>query len=105
MQLLGALPAGWLTDRHRRDTMLRAAAAVGLAAGLFLAWAMLAAPTLANICVAMALLGTYRGLYNPPLESIFADSVRAGRSSPYTRKYVVTVGGRPGGQEGRGAPS
>lgn len=36
LQMLAALPAGVLTDRWRRDTMLRVAAAVGLVAGLFL---------------------------------------------------------------------
>lgn len=33
MQLVAALPAGYLTDRVRRDTMLKAAAVVGALAG------------------------------------------------------------------------
>ena len=33
MQLVAALPAGYLTDRVRRDTMLKAAAIVGALAG------------------------------------------------------------------------
>ncbi|GAB4822716.1 hypothetical protein N2152v2_009762 [Parachlorella kessleri] len=90
-QLVAALPAGVLTDRHRRDTMLRVSALVGLLAGCLMAYTLLLNPGLRHLCVAMAALGVYRGVYNPPLESIFADSVRAGRSSLYTKKYIITI--------------
>jgi hypothetical protein len=33
LQLLLAVPAGWLADRYRRDAVLRGAAAVGAFAG------------------------------------------------------------------------
>ena len=59
--------------------MLRVSALVGLLAGCLMAYTLLLNPGLRHLCVAMAALGVYRGVYNPPLESIFADSVRAGR--------------------------
>lgn len=77
--MVAALPAGVFTDRLRRDTMLRVSALVGLLSGLFLAYTLLWAPTLLNFYVTMALQGAYRGINNPPLESIFADSVARGR--------------------------
>lgn len=39
----------------------------------------------------MALLGSYRGLYNPSLEALFADSVETGRSSPYSWRYIIMI--------------
>ncbi|GAB4814040.1 hypothetical protein N2152v2_001086 [Parachlorella kessleri] len=91
-QLMAALPAGVLTDRHRRDTMLRFSALVGLLAGCLMAYTLLLSPPgLWHLCVAMAALGVYPGVYDPPLESIFADSVRAGRSSLYTTKHIITI--------------
>lgn len=41
--MVTALPAGWQADRHRRDTMLRAGAAVGAVAGAVLCWALVRA--------------------------------------------------------------
>ncbi|PRW58602.1 MFS general substrate transporter [Chlorella sorokiniana] len=90
-QLVAALPAGYLADRHRRDTLLRAGALVGAAAGGLLAAALAWRPTVPMLAAASALLGCYSGTYNAALEALFADSVPPGRSSPYSRKYAVTV--------------
>ena len=83
MQLLAAIPAGILADRHRRDAMLRAGAAVGALAVLFMAWTLLLHPHVWALTAAMSLLGCYRGVYSSALEALFADSVEQGRSSPY----------------------
>lgn len=92
MQLAASLPAGWLSDHTgARAAVLRGAAAIGLAAGAAMAYALLATPALWHVVAAMAALGTYRGFNNPPMEALFADSVRAGSSSLYTYKYAITV--------------
>jgi hypothetical protein len=107
--MVAALPAGILADRHRRDSMLRTSALLGLVAGSFLAYTLLLQPTLRNLCIAMVALGTYRGFYNPPLESIFADSVRAGRRRVFlfgvfwlyveaASVFLQTLCGREGGE-------
>lgn len=79
LQLVVALPAGWLADRTRRDLVLRIGAVVGLAGGIALAWAITFTHSATAIAIAMALLGCYRGFYNPALEALFADSVASGR--------------------------
>jgi MFS family permease len=79
LQMLAALPAGWAADRHRRDSMLRAGAAVGLVAGGTLALALAVRPTVWALGAAMALLGCYRGIYSAAMEAIFADSIQQGR--------------------------
>lgn len=86
VQLLVAVPTGILCDVFRRDQMLRVAAFLGLLAGLVLALVMVS-PTihLGYLGVAAVLLGCYRGMYSVALESIFADSVEAGR------RYVIRM--------------
>ena len=64
---------------RRRDTMLRVAAGVGATAGAALAAVLVLRLPVWAVFVAMAGLGAYRGLYNPPLESIFADSIVTGQ--------------------------
>jgi hypothetical protein len=59
--------------------MLRFAAAVGAAAGAALAAVLVLRLPVWAVFTAMAGLGAYRGLYNPPLESIFADSIVTGQ--------------------------
>lgn len=76
---MAALPAGYLADRYRRDTLLRAGALVGAAAGGLLAAALAWRPTVAMLAAASALLGCYSGTYNAALEALFADSVPPGR--------------------------
>ena len=59
--------------------MLRVAAAVGATAGATLAAVLVLRLPVWTVIAAMAGLGAYRGLYNPPLESIFADSIVTGQ--------------------------
>jgi MFS family permease len=77
-QMLVALPAGFLADRHRRDVTLRIASAMGFMAMLCFGASLLFNLPLWTLFVSLALLGSYRGLNNPPVESIFADSVPTG---------------------------
>uniref|UniRef100_A0A061QN90 Mfs general substrate transporter n=2 Tax=Tetraselmis sp. GSL018 TaxID=582737 RepID=A0A061QN90_9CHLO len=90
-QLLCALPAGWLADRLRRDHVLKIAAVFGTAAGAIMAWALFTSKTVVWLGTGMVLLGAYKGLFNPPLEAIFADSVETGarRSAAYTTRYIL----------------
>lgn len=79
-QMAAALPAGWLADRHRRDTLLRAGAGVGAAAGAVLAAALVLRPDAVwALAAASILLGCYRGVYSAALEALFADSIEPGR--------------------------
>jgi MFS family permease len=90
MQLLLAVPAGWLADRYRRDAVLRGAAAVGAFAAAVYCWVLFTDAPVIMLYVALGLIGGYRGFNNPAVESIFADSVATGQSSAlYTAKQVV----------------
>ena len=59
--------------------MLRMAAAIGLVAGLTLAYCLFSSAPVWAFMVAMGLVGAYKGFNNPPIESIFADSVQRGK--------------------------
>ena len=82
LQLVVSMPAGWLADRTRRDWVLRIGAIVGFCGFMALIMAMSVSwnSPIAAVVVAMALLGSYRGIYNPALEALFADSVETGRT-------------------------
>lgn len=79
MQLIAAVPAGLLTDKCRRDTVLRVAAGIGLVAGLTLAFCLFFTAPVWCFMIAMGLVGAYKGFNNPAIESIFADSVQRGK--------------------------
>ena len=79
MQLFAAVPAGLLTDKCRRDTVLRIAAGIGLVAGLTLAYCLFFSAPVWAFMIAMGLVGSYKGFNNPAIESIFADSVQRGK--------------------------
>ena len=92
VQLLSALPAGWLADRFRCDRTLVLAAGFGTLGGICLAVALLLQLPIAAYFLAMAAIGLYRGCYSPPLETIFADSVRTGnRSGPSCSRTPLTA--------------
>ena len=59
--------------------MLRVAASIGLVAGLTLAAAVYFNASVWVFVVAMGLIGTYKGVNNVGIESIFADSVQTGK--------------------------
>lgn len=77
-QMVAAFPAGYLCDVFRRDSVLKAGAVLGLAAGTILATVLLLRLPIWTLFLAMASLGSYSGFQGPPIESIFADSVSLG---------------------------
>eukprot|EP00475_Leptophrys_vorax_P031138 TRINITY_DN4709_c0_g1_i3.p1 TRINITY_DN4709_c0_g1~~TRINITY_DN4709_c0_g1_i3.p1 ORF type:complete len:505 (-),score=105.07 TRINITY_DN4709_c0_g1_i3:1442-2740(-) len=93
-QALVALPAGWLADVFSRTSVLRTSAIAGVLAALVCCAALrlLQRPSFVLMCVGLALVGVYKGMWNPPLQAIFADSVPAGqRSKFFTMKFVVLI--------------
>lgn len=88
-QLLSTLPAGFFGDYLRRDTVLKAAGAIGVVTSVFTAFAF-------EICDvrliygAFGLWGFFAAVQSPTLEALFADSIPIGqRSWPFTLKFVV----------------
>ncbi|KAL0048731.1 hypothetical protein WJX82_009744 [Trebouxia sp. C0006] len=88
-QMVAALPAGWMADKYRRDYILKGAAALGAIAGASLAITLLYKLPVNVLFGACALLGTYTGFNNAPLEALFADCIPRGKSSLYTTKAIV----------------
>lgn len=91
MQLFAAVPAGLLTDKCRRDTVLRIAAGIGLVAGLTLAYCLFFSAPVWAFMIAMGLVGSYKGFNNPAIESIFADSVQRGKRYALPHSIVPTL--------------
>ena len=79
LQMVAALPAGWMADKYRRDYILKGAAALGAIAGASLAITLLYKLPVNVLFGACALLGTYTGFNNAPLEALFADCVPRGK--------------------------
>ena len=79
MQMVAALPAGWLADKYRRDNILRGAAVLGTVAGSSMALALLYKSPMAQLFLACALLGSYTGFNNAPLEALYADCAPRGK--------------------------
>ena len=90
-QMLLAIPVGWAADRHRRDTMLRIAAAIGVLAAGCLAVDLVFALPVWTLYIAAGLLGSYRGSYNAPVEAIFADSIPVGSRCSLCSGLLVFV--------------
>ncbi len=88
------IPAGFLTDRFSRSSMLKTAAIFGFI-GLGFA---IQADTIEIIFVALLFWGLFQGFNRPALETIFADSVESGnRSKVYswvhlTRQFAMAAG-------------
>ena len=91
MQMLMALPAGWLADKYRRDRILKAAAMLGALAGISLAVTLVDALPIKALFAAMALLGGYTGFNNAPLEALFADCIPRGRRYVYILHMLFRV--------------
>lgn len=88
-QLLGTLPAGFFGDYLRRDTVLKAAGAIGFATSVFTVFAFETCDV-RLIYGAFGLWGLFAAVQSPTLEALFADSVPIGqRSWPFTLKFVV----------------
>lgn len=79
LQMLAALPAGWLADQYRRDFVLKGAAALGMVAAATLAIALLYQLPVQSLFGACALLGIYTGFNNAPFEALFADCIQRGK--------------------------
>ncbi|TYZ69085.1 hypothetical protein PybrP1_011404 [[Pythium] brassicae (nom. inval.)] len=89
-QLVFSLPAGYLADHTRRDTVLKIAGVIGLL-GSLLTFAGVQASSLKLIYVAFGLWGLFSAFQSPAMEAIFADSIPHGRRSyPFMLKYNVS---------------
>jgi MFS family permease len=96
-QLVVSIPAGFLADTYRRDTLLRTASAVGL---LAIATTLLACHqrTFHCLVIALAVWGCCWGIANTALSALFADSIRDGERSYYftQRSVLITLGNTTG---------
>jgi len=79
-------PSGFLADRYRRDSMLKAASVIGITAMLLLFYS----GSIFTIFIAMFFWGAFQGLSRPAYEAIFADSVASGKRSGIYAKIHLT---------------
>ena len=87
---LVVFPAGYASDRYRRDRILWGAAAFGLIALIIAGFAT----DLIMIAIALVFWGITNGMARPALEAIFADSVETGaRSQIYAIKHFCQQAG------------
>ena len=95
--LLCSLPAGYLSDLHRRDTVLRFAAVVRAVAISLTIYALVRSSYI-HLLGALAIWGSSRGMANTALGAIFADSIEDGKRSYYftQRTMLRTVGSTAG---------
>ena len=88
-QLIASFPTGVLADRHRRDSLLQVASAVGFAAvavSLFSVWQ----ESYQWLTVALAVWGTFWGIASTSISALFADSIQEGdRSFFFTRRSII----------------
>jgi len=98
-QAIVAVFAGVLADHWRRDRVLVLAGIVGLFAVVATMLTVNAYAYGADkniqficICIAMSCWGSYQGLWNTGVETIFADSIPSNqRSKPTTNKYILQL--------------
>lgn len=92
-QLVTSLPVGYLADRYRRDTLLRVASVVALAAIVATLYAIYTNNYRALV-VGLAVWGVYYGIANTALSALFADSIPTGKRSKYFthRSLLVNLG-------------
>lgn len=91
-QLMASIPTGYVADKHRRDSMLKLAAAVGvLAIGVTLV-ALYAVPGSYKVLVlALGTWGLFWGIANTALGALFADSVPDGYRAYYFTKRSILI--------------
>ncbi|KAG5482893.1 hypothetical protein LSCM1_06929 [Leishmania martiniquensis] len=88
-QLLGAMAAGCVADRHPRQRCIRAGAAFAAVALAIFACAFWTSQVWLILC-AQALWGLYTGITSTAVEALFADSVPQGqRTAIYNVKWVI----------------
>lgn len=98
-RLLVAFPSGYFSDKHRRDSILKCSGIVGILGAVYLIMALLEVHYRENgkqdymeLCMAVGIMGMFMGMNNPPMESLFADSVPLGeRTKLYTLKQSIYV--------------
>lgn len=96
-EALAAFPAGYLADKISRKFVLKCSFAVAIVATLFSITALSTSESsrdlaYTHMCIALIFWGICKGLWNPALEALFADSIASGnRSNLYTVKYAVLV--------------
>ena len=92
-QLLVSFPAGYLSDKYRRDTILKVSSGIGVGAVLASLFALQQADfmwLLLSLCV----WGVYWGCAETSLAALFADSIPDGQRSHYltTRSILIKIG-------------
>jgi MFS family permease len=87
-QLLTSFPAGYLSDKYRRDFMLKIASLVGFIASTL---TIIAArmQEFMFLAVALSFWGVFQGISNPSVDALFADSMMDGERSKYFTKKIV----------------
>ena len=92
-QLVTSFPTGYLADRHRRDSLLRAASVVGVLAMASTLFAIQSSHYVALV-IGLAVWGSYWGISNTAMSAIFADSIPTGERSKYFthRSLLMNVG-------------
>ena len=90
MQLFCSIPAGILADKYRRDSLLKVAAVVGVAAvGITLV--ALYYSSYERLILALAAWGAFWGVANTSLSALFADSIPDGQRSHYFTQRSVLI--------------
>ncbi|CAK4706837.1 hypothetical protein LEN26_011302 [Aphanomyces euteiches] len=89
VRIIATFPAGYASDRFRRDTVLKFAGALGLVCATMSLSAYISGHMLL-LYIAYACWGGYFAIQRPATEALFADSIPNGeRSGPMTTKYIL----------------
>ncbi|RHY54229.1 hypothetical protein DYB30_006651 [Aphanomyces astaci] len=89
VRMLVTFPAGYASDRFRRDTVLKFAGVLGLICAAMSLSAYISGHMLL-LYVAYACWGGYFAIQRPATEALFADSIPNGqREGPMTTKYIL----------------
>jgi MFS family permease len=83
---LFVMPSGWLSDRFRRDYVIRIATLFGFL-GIFFVYI---ADDILGIFMALVIWGAFQGMWRPSTQALFADSVESGRRSRiYALQHIL----------------
>lgn len=93
-----AIPSGYLADKYKRSSMLKASSILGFISVAVITYALIKQLTGSNnmlvyylMCCGLSLRGAFAGAYNPAIIALFADSLPDGsRSLWFSRKFFVT---------------
>ena len=101
VQVVVALPCGWVADVYTRSLPLRVASVIGISfVGCTLAvlHAVPEARQFPFLCGCLGLLGAFQGAFSGSVEALFADSVPTARRSEFTTyKFMATALSSAGG--------